>query len=132
MYPPGRRSEDNVRLIIGGAGPDVLAAFESETGRNVSDDGDKLDRLPEYNDIGIAGGQGFGVGICPTGFLPSGITLLPGTEVPGHDDWGNYQFKEGSIVCYRPPNWMKIGNGVNGLAVNALVSLKYAAFKDEW
>lgn len=85
----------------------------------------------QYNDIGIAGKQDYGVGICPTGSLPPGMTLLPGTETPGHDNWGNYQFQEGSVVCCVPIHWIKIGTGNNGLPVNEFSVLKYSAFTSE-
>jgi len=166
LTPVNRRSEANIKSIINGAGSDILAAFETETGRDVSvdgskldgietaatadqtdaevlaafeagsgrdvaTDGEKLDRLPEYNDIGIMGSQGACVGICPTGFLPVGMTLLPGTETPGHDNWGNYQFREGSIVVYVPIHWVKIGTGSNGMSVNEFSVVKYSTYVDE-
>lgn len=45
---PGSRSEANIKSIINGAGPDVLAAFETETGRDVSVDGSALDKMLSY------------------------------------------------------------------------------------
>jgi len=59
------------------------------------------------------------------------MTLLPGTETPGHDNWGNYRFQEGSVVGYVPVHWVKIGTGDNGLQVNELSILKYSAFTRE-
>jgi hypothetical protein len=84
-----------------------------------------------YNDIGVAGKQGFGVGVCPMTLLPDGMTLLPGTETIGHDNYGNYQFQDGSIVCYIPAHWVKIGTGSNGFDVNVFSVLKYSSFNDE-
>ena len=131
MLPANRRSVSNIKSIVADAGTAVLTAFEAETGRDVSADGAKLDRLPEHNDIGIMGAQGACVGICPTGFLPGGMTLLPGTEELGHDNYGNYQFRDGSIVCYVPAHWIKIGTGLNGFDVNVFSCLKYSSFTDE-
>jgi hypothetical protein len=74
------------------------------------------------NDIGIAGQQGFGVGICP-GPLPSGMTEMSGTLDPASDNYGNYQYSDGSVMCWMPAYYYKIGTGSNGLAVN-LVDIK--------
>lgn len=83
------------------------------------------------NDIGIAGQQGFGGGICPPSLMPDGMVPLPGTYTIGHDDYGNYQFQDGSIVCYIPAHWIKIGTGSNGFDVNEFSVLKYSSFTDE-
>jgi hypothetical protein len=54
------------------------------------------------NLIGIAGAAGFGVGICPPQLLPDGMIPLPGYDQPSHDNYGNYLFKDGSIMCWVP------------------------------
>lgn len=54
------------------------------------------------NLIGTAGGVGFGVGICPPQLLPDGMVPLAGHDDPTHDDYGNYQYKDGSIMCWIP------------------------------
>lgn len=69
------------------------------------------------NDIGVAGNQGFGVGICP-GPLPAGMVELEGTRNPASDSFGNYQFQDGSICVWIPAFFMKWGTGANGLAIN--------------
>jgi len=84
-----------------------------------------------YLDIGIAGDQGFGVGLCPSGSLPPGMAYLPGTETRGHDNYGNYQFQDGSIVCCVPIHWMKIGTGSNGLDVNDISVVPYSEYASE-
>jgi hypothetical protein len=78
------------------------------------------------NDIGIPGQIGFGVGIAP--FLPSDMSPMSGTRKRGHDNYGNYQFSDGSIVVYRPAFYYKWGSGSNGLAINQLDIKKLAAF----
>ena len=63
------------------------------------------------NFIGRAGGAGFGVGICPE--LPAGFSLLPGTTSPTSDDYGNYRYTDGSIMCWVPLFYYRItGNNI--------------------
>jgi hypothetical protein len=69
------------------------------------------------NDIGIAGQIGFGVGICPSA-LPAGMTELSGTRDRFHDNYGNYQYSDGSIMVWMPAFFYKYGTGSNGLALN--------------
>ena len=128
------------------AGEAALSAQVVATYANYIDQGVKTSDAPEFsgltiggnpvtslsfNDIGVAGKQGFGVGVCPTGFLPPGFNLLPGTETMGHNNYGNYQFRDGSICVYVPLHWLKIGSGFNSLPVNQFSILKYSAFPDE-
>ena len=63
------------------------------------------------NEIGIAGRVGFGVGICPA--IPSNYTALAGTYTLGHDDYGNYQYSDGSILCWVPAYYARIGHADN-------------------
>ena len=77
----------------------------------------------KINSIGAAGGLGFGVGICPTYLLPAGMVPMTGCYQLGHDNYGNYQFSDGSIMCWIPKFYYKIGTGSNGLAVN-VISIK--------
>ena len=81
-----------------------------------------------YNDIGVVGQQGFGVGLCPPNNLPIGMSRMPGTETRGHDNYGNYQYQDGSVVCYVPAHWIKIGTGSNGLLVNVIDVKKYSTY----
>lgn len=52
------------------------------------------------NKIGIAGQQGFGVGICPA--LPTGMSELFGTRDQSSDNYGNYIYSDGSIMVWIP------------------------------
>ena len=61
--------------------------------------------------IGVAGGQGFGVGVCPQNILPSGMTLLPGCAIKGSETYGNYRYRDGSICVYIPRFYYKITAG---------------------
>jgi hypothetical protein len=70
------------------------------------------------NNIGTAGQQGFGVGIAPQ--LPTNFVKLTGTDDPASDNYGNYQFTDGSIMCYVPAFYYKYGTGANGFALNAV------------
>lgn len=85
---------------------------------------------PRLNDIGTAGDIGFGVGI--TDNLPSGMSEMMSTTIKGHENYGNYQYNDGSVMCYVPrfyyrwghidsPNFTKYG-------ANALDVKAYTAF----
>lgn len=82
---------------------------------------DKVDaRLGPLNDIGVPGGPGFGVGVCDPDELPAGMTPLSGCYDRMSWNYGNYQFTDGSIMCYVPKFYYKIGTAGNGLAVNVV------------
>ena len=66
-----------------------------------------------YNDIGTPAGQGFGVGACPSGSLPSGFSALSGSADPTSDNYGNYQFQDNSIMVYIPKFYYRIGHADN-------------------
>lgn len=80
------------------------------------------------NDIGIAGAQGFGVGVCPT--LPAGFSAMAGTFEPGSGTYGNYQYSDGSVMYWRPAFYFKWGTGANGLAINAVDIKPFSAYAD--
>ena len=66
-----------------------------------------------YNNIGTPAGQGFGVGACPSGSLPSGFSALSGSADPASDNYGNYQFQDNSIMVYIPKFYYRIGHADN-------------------
>ncbi len=80
------------------------------------------------NNIGIPGQQGFGVGIAPS--LPANMAKLYGTEDPASDNYGNYQYSDGSIMCYIPAFYYKYGTGANGLALNVVDIKSFYSFVD--
>ncbi len=65
------------------------------------------------NTIGTPGAMGFGVGICPPENLPVGMVGLPGYDQLGHDNYGNYQFTEGSVMIWVPRFYYRIGHTSN-------------------
>ena len=79
------------------------------------------------NDIGNSGSQGFGVGICPSE-LPAGMTTMTGTLDVASDNYGNYQYSDGSIMCWIPAFYYKYGDGTNGLAVNMVDIKPYSTY----
>lgn len=83
----------------------------------------------QINNIGIPGALGFGVGICP-GPLPSGMSPLPGTLTATSDEYGNYQYSDGSIMVWIPAYFYKWGTGTNGLALNDVDVKPFSAFPD--
>ncbi|MGZ8927130.1 MAG: hypothetical protein ACXW03_01600 [Methylobacter sp.] len=87
-----------------------------------------LPKKAPINHIGIAGGIGFGVGICPA--MPNGFSKLTGTTKPKHDNYGNYQYVDGSVMCWIPAFYYKYGTGENGLAINAVDIKAYDFFTD--
>jgi len=82
--------------------------------------GDKRWILQEVTSAGVVGGlignpgeAGFGVGICPTASLPSGMTPLPGYDTVGDSNYGNYQFSDGSVMVFIPKFYYRIGHASN-------------------
>lgn len=69
------------------------------------------------NDIGVMGEAGACVGVCP-GPLPAGMVALPGVADPASGSYGNYQYSDGSIMCWIPAFYYKYGDGTNGLDIN--------------
>jgi hypothetical protein len=79
------------------------------------------------NNIGTAGGQGFGVGVCP-GPLPSGMGALFGYSDPSSDNYGNYQYSDGSIMCWIPAFYYKWGTGANGVTLNQVIIKAFSEY----
>ena len=62
-----------------------------------------------FNNIGIAGTLGFGVGVCNPSKLPSEVVEMTGTRVVGHDNYGNYMcVADSSIMVYIPKFYYSI------------------------
>jgi hypothetical protein len=83
---------------------------------------------------GVAGAQGFGVGVY-NGTLPTGFTAMTGTTDPASDNYGNYQYSDGSVMCFTPKFYYRIGStsspryAVYGL--NAIDVVGVSTFADE-
>jgi len=78
------------------------------------------------NHIGTPGQQGFGVGIAPS--LPTGFNKLYGTDDPASDNYGNYVYTDGSVMCYVPAFFYKYGTGANGFALNVVDIQPFSAY----
>jgi len=74
--------------------------------------------VASLNSIGVPGQAGFGVGVAPSAALPAGMAPLYGYTDPTHPNYGNYLYIDGSVMCWIPKFYYKIGTGSNGLAVN--------------
>lgn len=103
-----------------------LATFADTTGKVLQDSGFAMAAV---NNIGIAGQMGFGVGICP-GALPAGMMELNGTRDPTADNYGNYQYSDGSIMVWIPAFFYKFGTGSNGNAINVVTIKPLSAYAD--
>ena len=58
---------------------------------------------------------------------------MVGTTILGHDNYGNYQFSDGSVEVWIPRCWFKIGMGLeaNGLEVNKVLVQPADYFRSE-
>jgi hypothetical protein len=85
------------------------------------------------NHIGFPGTAGFGVGICPT--LPAGYTPLPGCTDPLSANYGNYQYSDGSVMCWIPAFYFRLGHASNptygAYGANSIDVKPASAFPDE-
>ena len=81
------------------------------------------------NNIGTAGQQGFGVGICP-GPLPAGMGEMFGCRSQGSDNYGNYQYSDGSVMVWVPAFYYKWGTGANGVTLNQVSIQPFSAYAD--
>ncbi|HWK55382.1 MAG TPA: hypothetical protein VNR18_13480 [Hyphomicrobiales bacterium] len=79
------------------------------------------------NAIAPMGGPGAGLGVCP-GPLPLGLEALYGHNDPMSDTFGNYQFSDGSVMCWIPAFFYKFGTGANGLPVNTVDIKDFSEF----
>lgn len=80
--------------------------------------------------IGVPGTQGFGVGVCPGAILPAGMMSLAGTYTTGSDNYGNYQYTDGSVMVWIPAFYYKWGTGLNGFALNVVDIKDFSYFAD--
>jgi hypothetical protein len=85
--------------------------------------GDQIDPIYWYTEsnVGVAGGQGFGVGVYE-GVLPSGLAELNGTRTISSSNYGNYQYSlDGSIMVYIPKFYYRWG--LSGSTTQSLYDL---------
>ena len=69
--------------------------------------------IPTSNRIGTPGAQGFGVGVCPV--PPTGYAAMPGTADSASDNYGNYQYSDGSVMVWVPRFYYRIGSPASPL-----------------
>lgn len=67
--------------------------------------------------VGCLGGENVlnagGVGVIPAALLPAGFTPLPGCDVPCSENWGNYQYVDGSVMVCLPKTFYRINHAGN-------------------
>ena len=66
----------------------------------------------EKTNVVVQGKKGFSVEPCP-GTVPYavlGLSEMFGTKIAGHENCGNYIHFNGSIVCFMPRKWYRVGN----------------------
>ncbi len=70
-------------------------------------------KIVGVNQIGMPGSSGFGVGVCPPELLPAGFFPMPGHDVVGHANYGNYYYSDGSIMVWVPKFYYRIAHASN-------------------
>lgn len=107
-------SESNKGVLVTAGNTKALAGTDTASAVTPDDLKYVLDsRLPTENLIGTPGAMGFGVGICPPANLPDGMVGMPGYDQLGSDNYGNYIYKEGSVMIWVPRFYYRIGNASN-------------------
>lgn len=70
-----------------------------------------IDLKSIYDNIGTPGQKGFGVGICRREL--AGFSGLAGTFDINNDNYGNYQYQDGSIMVWIPKFYYRIAHASN-------------------
>lgn len=60
--------------------------------------------------VGIAGAMDFGVAPSSEAWALLGLSEMTGTTTAGHDNYGNYQHTNGSIMVHIPKFYYRVGN----------------------
>ena len=67
--------------------------------------------------LGVLGGprvlEAGGVGVIPADMVPVGFVPMPGCDMPGHANWGNYQYLDGSVMVCLPKTFYRINHAGN-------------------
>ena len=81
------------------------------------------------------GELGFSVAPTTEPFAVMGLSAMTGTTTVGHDNYGNYQHTNGSIVCWMPRMWYRIGHASSPryatYGANAIDMLPASAYANE-
>jgi hypothetical protein len=87
----------------------------------------------KLNDIGLPGKLGFGVGVYPD-VLPAGYSVLSGTDDKADNNYGNYLYSDGSVMCWIPAFYYRIGHADNptypGYSLNSIDIKSFDSFVD--
>lgn len=59
---------------------------------------------------GTCGKKGWGIAPTDQPFAAMGLAEMTGTNIEGHDNYGNYIHTNGSIVCWHPVSFMRVGS----------------------
>jgi len=59
------------------------------------------------------GELGFGVGLYTAGALPAGFTAMASNTDPTNENYGNYQYTDGSILVFIPKFYYRIGSSLS-------------------
>lgn len=104
-------AETQVTLATDKAVEAAASALDAATQAEIVAAAASLVLPAKVNSIGVPGGVGFGVGICPA--LPAGFVALPGATDPAHANYGNYMYQDGSVMCWIPKFWYRIAHAAN-------------------
>jgi len=80
-----------------GSGVDGVKNFNYQNGNTVG-----------TNTIGAAGGAGFGLDYL--NLIPTNFTAMTGSSDKTHANYGNYTYTDGSIMCWIPAFYYRIGS----------------------
>jgi len=116
LISDGNAQAARTTLGLGSAATTQVTGSATVGGTNPISSDWAYDHLVDWhtpeNDIGDPGGLGFGVGIYP-GVLPVGFSVMQGSLDASSDNYGNYQYSEGSIMCWIPLFYYRIGHADN-------------------
>lgn len=96
-----------IELIAAGEAFTPVASIPDGNGVALQVAGETVLRI-HGSTIGVPGTAGFGVGVCPS--LPAGYTPMPGHADPSSDNYGNYQYIDGSVMVWVPAFYYRIGH----------------------
>jgi hypothetical protein len=69
--------------------------------------------------LGVLGGprvlEAGGVGVIPADMVPVGFVPMPGCDMPGHANWGNYQYLDGSVMVCIAATYYRVNHVDNPL-----------------
>jgi len=95
---------------------DAIAGKGLSTNDYTDADKAKLVRIWDYSYGQIVppgDNPGACLGLCPPELLPEGMVPMPGFDDPASDNWANYKFKDGSVMCFVPKFFYRINHADN-------------------